>query len=111
MDVQEFEKILTERNKAFIEKFPDTPLLLTATVARLQETKPEQFISILRKIPLIPKKNFNRDFSKASFEHYNQKYFISIVHFSNDTYDEASYEQFNNDNVKKVLLIGFKDDD
>lgn len=111
MDVQEFEKILTERNKEFISQFPNTPLLLTATIARLQELKPEKFISVLQAIQNIPEKDFNADFSKAYFNHLNEKYFVSIVHFSNENYTEACYEEFNNPNVKKVLLIGFEDDD
>lgn len=111
MDIQEFEKTLTERNKAFIDQFPNTPLLLSASIARLQELKPEKFISVLKKIQSIPKENFKRDYSKAYFEHENEKYFISIVHFTDENYTEAFYEEFNNDNVKKVLLIGFEDDD
>ncbi|XVO79895.1 hypothetical protein ACQ9ZH_21115 [Pseudomonas chlororaphis] len=106
----EFEKLLTGKNKAFIEQFPHTPILLSKKLADIQQRKTETFIKVFQKITDIPQDNFSPDFSQAFFDFDNKTYFVSVVHFYNDSFTKAAYDDFNNPNVVKYLYIGTKEE-
>lgn len=105
-----FEKLLTERNKSFMEQFPHTPILLSKNVAQLQQRMTETFIKVFQKISDIPQDSFSSDFSKAFFEFQDETYFISIVHFYNDSFTKAAYDDFNNPDVVKYLFVGTEEE-
>ena len=105
-----FEKLLTEKNKAFIEQFPHTPILLSKKLAEIQQRKTETFIKVFQQITDIPPDSFSSDFSKAYFEFDTNIYAISIVHFYNDSFTKAAYDDFNNPDVVKYLYISTKEE-